>query len=126
MKKNLIPLVAMMLFAIASCTSNTKVAEKSDALYRILVGEKYGFIDERGIIVVEPQFDNAYTEFTEGICFAQIGDRRGLIDRSGSFTMEFAERARVACSLFGPSFFSYVDVQLLFRHFDHCREREIL
>ena len=77
---------------ISSCSSNnTTNVVKGDALYRILVGEKSGFMDENGKVVIEPQFDDAYICFSEGVCYARIGDRRGLIDRSGVFSVELAD-----------------------------------
>ena len=97
MKKTLFIVSAMMLCVLVSCTSNitnTK-EEKKSSLYRILVADKFGFIDEHGKIVIEPQFDDAYTLFSEGVCFARIGERRGLIDNTGTFIMEFGDSVRM-------------------------------
>lgn len=96
MKKTLFIVSAMMLCVLVSCTTNitnTK-EEKKSSLYRILVADKYGFIDEHGKIVIEPQFDDAYKLFSEGVCFARIGERRGLIDNTGTFIMEFGDSVR--------------------------------
>ena len=96
MKKMLFAVFAMMLCVLVSCTTNTtNKEEKSNSLYRILVADKYGFIDEHGKIVIEPQFDDAYTLFSEGVCFARIGERRGLIDNTGTFIMEFGDSVRM-------------------------------
>ena len=81
----------MILCIFASCSNNTPFNGHDNLLYRIRVGDNYGFMDERGKIVIEPQFDDAYTHFTEGVCYAETGDRIGLIDRSGGFIVEFPD-----------------------------------
>lgn len=35
--------------------------------------------------MIEPQFDNAYFYFSEGICFAEVDGKKGLIDCTGQF-----------------------------------------
>lgn len=84
--------LSIVLCFMASCTSSNANKEyvSSSNLYRILVADKYGFMDENGKIVIEPQFEWAYL-FSEGVCFARIGERRGLIDSTGTFTMEFGD-----------------------------------
>ena len=50
-------------------------------------GERYGYIDLLGTLVIEPQF--AYAEpFSEGLAPAQVGDLVGYIDRTGAFVFE--------------------------------------
>jgi WG containing repeat len=43
---------------------------------------KFGYIDETGKIIIEPQFDVAYP-FTEGVAAVRIGDKAGFINPSG-------------------------------------------
>ena len=50
-----------------------------------MVGDKYGFMDASGKIVIEPQFDDANNFFSEGVCFVKTENRRGLIDKTGAF-----------------------------------------
>lgn len=77
---------------MASCSSkdiiNRDVEPESQELYRIKVGGKCGFINENGKLVIEPQFDRAYWFFTDGVCFATVGERRGLINSDGEFVVE--------------------------------------
>lgn len=75
-------LASLTLCLLAACNQNTKV---DDNLYRIMVGEKYGFMDASGKIVIEPQFDDANELFSEGVCFVKTENRRGLIDKTGVF-----------------------------------------
>ena len=74
---------------MASCTSTKKdnIVDCKE-LYRIQVGNKYGFINEKGKLVIEPQFDDAYLLFGDGVCYARIGDRQGLIKTNGAFIVE--------------------------------------
>lgn len=76
-------LAALTLYLLAACNQNAKIED--DNLYRIMVGDKYGFMDARGKIVIEPQFDEANEVFSEGVCFVKTENRRGLIDKSGFF-----------------------------------------
>ena len=87
-------ILAVVSCFIVACTSSVKKEETSSNLYRILVADKYGFMDEHGRIMIEPQFDDAYTHFSEGVCFVRIGEKRGLIDEAGTFVMEFGDTVR--------------------------------
>ena len=76
---------------INSCSSKNEVYTdnaESKELYRIQVGGKCGFINEYGKLVIEPQFDRAYWYFTDSVCFATVGERRGLINADGDFVVE--------------------------------------
>lgn len=79
-----------VFFLVLSCTSKgNHDSISANELYRINVGGKYGFINENGDIVIEPQFDEVSFKFkSTGVCFARIGDRKGLINASGDFVAE--------------------------------------
>lgn len=83
-------LVAICLTMVA-CNSTSKqdsVTTESQELYRIQVGGKCGFINEYGKLMIEPQFDRAYWFFGDGVCYAEIGERKGLINTDGEFVVE--------------------------------------
>ncbi len=44
---------------------------------------KFGYMDQTGRVVIEPQFDEAYP-FTEGLAAVSIGNKAGFIDTSGT------------------------------------------
>lgn len=75
---------------VSSCTSKgMKDTINAKELYRINVGGKYGFINENGDIVIDPQFDLAGFQFkADDLCFARAGERKGLINASGEFVAE--------------------------------------
>ena len=82
-----------MTFCImtSSCSSKGEVYTdnaESQELYRIQVGGKCGFINEHGKLVIEPQFDRAYWYFGDSVCFAELGERKGLINTDGEFVAE--------------------------------------
>jgi hypothetical protein len=54
--------------------------EFSEGLARVQVGEKWGFIDKTGNLVIQPQFDEA-SEFSEGLARVRIGDKWGFVSR---------------------------------------------
>ena len=78
---------------MASCSSKSDINRndepESQVLYRIQAGGKYGFINEQGKIVIEPQFDWAnWFIFNDGVCHAVLGERNGLINSIGEFVVE--------------------------------------
>ena len=81
--------VSVICAIFIGCTSTDKEELiESKELYRIQVGGKCGFINERGKLVIEPQFDKAYWVFGDSICYAEIGERKGLINTDGEFVTE--------------------------------------
>lgn len=79
------------LTIILSCTiidnDNSIVSQE---LYRIHVNEKFGFINEKGKLVIEPQFDNAFLVFSDSVCYAETGERHGLINTTGEFILDLS------------------------------------
>ena len=80
-------LVTCIVVALAAaCSGNDSPKQDSknelekETYYKITVNDKVGFIDANGKIKIEPQFDDAYDIFTEDVCYAEIGNRKGLID----------------------------------------------
>ena len=75
----------------SSCSSKSEVYTdnaESQELYRIQVGGKCGFINELGKLAIEPQFDWAYWCFSDGVCYAENGERKGLINTDGEFILD--------------------------------------
>ena len=84
-------LLAAICIMVESCSTNNNSGIKnpvSHELYRIQVGGKCGFINEYGKLVIEPQFDRAYWQFTDSVCFVTVGERHGLINTDGDFVVE--------------------------------------
>lgn len=90
MRKGLVLAVLLgivMLFAtVASAASTTSVQ-----LYSVQQGGKFGFIDNRGKLVIKPQFD-AVEEFSEGRAKFRTGTnpatKYGYIDTSGKVVVQ--------------------------------------
>lgn len=81
--------IATVCIIITACSSKNDIEDiEINELYRIQVGEKCGFINETGKLVIEPQFDRAYWYFSDGVCYAEIGERKGLINTDGEFVVE--------------------------------------
>ena len=77
-------------FTFISCR-NIKTNDDASSLYRILVGNKYGFINSKGKIVIDPQYDAAFWSFTDGICYVNLGDKKYLIDKNGTRVKELPD-----------------------------------
>jgi hypothetical protein len=56
-------------------------------LFHIIRNGKYGYIDSKGKIVIQPQFDEA-DEFSEGLAPIRIGDKWGYIDPTGRIVIK--------------------------------------
>jgi hypothetical protein len=59
----------------------------SEGLAAVSIGGRYGYIDERGEIVIEPRFDLG-GEFTHGLAEILIGDKTGVINRKGEIVVQ--------------------------------------
>lgn len=73
---------------ISSCSVEDTDSTESIELYRIQVGGKYGFINEKGELIIEPQYDEAFYFFNDSFCYAKIGERNGVINTKGDFVTE--------------------------------------
>lgn len=92
MNKTTIFAISLILAFCVSCisSSDTTDGHTSSCLLRVQIGDKYGFINEHGDIVIEPQFDLA-NQFSEGLCFAQLEEKKGYIDENGTFKIELPD-----------------------------------
>lgn len=63
------------------------VGRFTEGLAAINIGDKWGFINHKGEIVIKPQFDQVH-EFSEGFAAVRINNKWGFINREGRFTIE--------------------------------------
>ncbi|MFN7853799.1 MAG: WG repeat-containing protein [Dolichospermum sp.] len=56
------------------------------SLHPIKIGDKYGYIDQTGRVVIQPQFEEA-DNFSEGIASVMIDEKWGYIGKSGQFVI---------------------------------------
>lgn len=94
--KYFIPVITInlfiFLFVVSSCAVNDASDEKSNnILLCVKIGDKYGFINEEGDIMIEPQFDDAFYYFSDRVCFATLDGKKGLIDKEGNFIVELPD-----------------------------------
>jgi hypothetical protein len=58
----------------------------SEGLGRISVNGKWGFINQRGEVVIAPRFDNLWS-FSEGMAPAEVGHKWGFINTAGEMVI---------------------------------------
>ncbi len=76
--KNIIRLCFLSLFfVIQSCSLFSE-----SLLYPIKIGEKYGYINYSGDLIIKPQFERAH-EFSEGLASVKLNDEYVYIDKHG-------------------------------------------
>lgn len=66
---------------------DAKKAAPEVLLFPVKQGGKWGYINEKGTIVIKPQYDCAW-DFTEGLARVQVGLKRGFIDPAGKMVLE--------------------------------------
>ena len=72
----------ILVFSFISCFS-----QKNNDLFTINENGKWGYIDQTGKVVIEPQFDEA-ADYSEGLARVKVGVFYGFIDYSGKFVIE--------------------------------------
>ena len=63
-----------------------KKKEDKSGLFPIVQDKKWGYINNKGEIKINPQFDNG-GEFSEGLAAVVIGGNVGYIDETGKITI---------------------------------------
>ena len=85
MKLEKVLLHAAFLALFLVCALHVK-AQTEERLYRIIVKNKYGFIDRSGRVIVEPEYEAA-GEFSGGLAFVKKAGKYGYIDVSGKLVI---------------------------------------
>lgn len=75
-------LVAVCLLGLFGCNEKTS----NDYLVYDFRG-KFGYVDRKGNVVIEPQFDDAKS-FSEGLAWAEKDGKTGYIDKTGEFVID--------------------------------------
>lgn len=77
----------VLLVACALAVSSTSQAQGPRKLFRFVRGEKVGFIDHNGKVIIKPQFSSTCS-FSEGLACVRRGDGEtgawGFINQSGA------------------------------------------
>src|SRR6266550_1362854 len=59
-----------------------------EGLTPVKAGTKWGYINTKWQIVIEPRFDYVAQTFSDGVASVRVGDRWGVIDKTGKFIIE--------------------------------------
>ncbi len=93
-KTLLIMFVVLAAFLLSSCNSaiNPLGGKNTPDLFPIQQNDKWGYINKKGEVVIQPQFEGRLGEsigfFSEGLAVACIESRKcGYIDETGKFAI---------------------------------------
>ncbi|MGN1304131.1 MAG: WG repeat-containing protein [Oscillospiraceae bacterium] len=75
---------------IPSQMTDGQISNSSDTLKlaAVSLNGSWGYIDESGSFVIEPQFDEAYNFASNGLAVVRISDKWGYIDTNGNLAIE--------------------------------------
>ena len=79
-------LVLIMLFSCVYLFSLAQHATESSRLFPIKEGDRYGFINEKGEVIVAPKF-RAVNRFSEGLVAVREAGHYGYLDISGNYVI---------------------------------------
>lgn len=72
---------SLMLLLLSSCTGSVN---EDHSLIPVLMGDKWGYIDQSGDIVINPQFSSA-SFFSDGMAAVSISGKYGYINKKGEY-----------------------------------------
>lgn len=72
----------------SSTIRNRVISEKLyPALRNTKEGEVYGYINSRGIFVIEPAYSSAYEFNSSGLAIVRVGEKFGVINKTGEYVI---------------------------------------
>lgn len=77
----------LVLLALPSLADDAPAGDKPPARYPVYVDKKWGYIDERGQIVIEIKFNHAL-DFSEGLAQVRLDGKYGYIDTQGRWLFD--------------------------------------
>lgn len=92
MKKIIALIMLIVVIFLSGCTTNTNSSPApnnassnvvmQNALYPVNINGKFGFLDVKGNLVVQPKYDMA-SDFNDGLGLVLLKDKWGFIDSTG-------------------------------------------
>jgi len=74
-------------YTLGNSSENYSINDLSGALKAVKLGDRLGYIDKTGMIVIKPVFDGALN-FSEGLAPARKGGKWGFIDQAGEYVIK--------------------------------------
>jgi len=94
----LLKVFTLLFFSLLSMNSTFQAEEKkisSKCLYPISIDGKWGYINNKGLVVIKPQFDMAFAFDNNNLTRVKVGSKLGFIDKYGNFVIKpIFDRAR--------------------------------
>lgn len=80
-------LCVLILSMVIGPPDSVKAVDDSETLDRVRIGDKWGFADSTGKMVIDPIFDFTWG-FSEELAAVKVGDKKGYINREGEIIVE--------------------------------------
>lgn len=74
--------LTLLVFIFTGCDSDSKFLIPTE------INGKYGFIDEKSKVVLEPIYERAWEFSKNGVAVVQLNNKFGLINKKGKFIIE--------------------------------------
>jgi hypothetical protein len=74
--------MAIIVLTAASCGGGSSAGDVN--LFPVKIGDSYGYINRKGEIVINPQFDQA-TLFRNGVALVKTGEQYAYINEKGEY-----------------------------------------
>ncbi len=84
----LLSIILLLILGLQNCTDHSVNSEKVKGnLFPIKDGEKWGYMDSAGTVILSPQFGAVEGYFISGYSIFKKGNKYGLIDSTGNITV---------------------------------------
>nr|MBA3806501.1 WG repeat-containing protein [Acidobacteriota bacterium] len=89
MKKVFVLLFLCLAALVLPCPAQDQQRE-TGALLPVRQNGKWGYIDRKGALLIQPQYDDAW-DFSEGLAYARAGNKRFVIDQTGKVLIDLQQ-----------------------------------
>ncbi len=80
-------LLSIVLAVLVIVSTGCASIDRTGPYFRVKESGKWGFINSAGQMVISPQYDNCFYQFSEDLVPVEVSNKWGYIDRDGRFVI---------------------------------------